>query len=119
MTIDAMLGSSAELELLYRMIRICYAQQVSIVKREVLNQLSAVMEHSQLLAPRVIKIVQVVILDIIAQKARQRRLLALKVHTAPLEPKVQSCVHSAVLVQILLRNHSLTAKLVLQAHSVM
>jgi hypothetical protein len=100
MTIDVMLGSSVELELLYQMIRICYAQQVSTVKREVLNQLSAVMVHSQLLVPRVIKIVQVVILDIIAQKARQRRLLALKVHTAHLEPKVQSYVHLAVSVQI-------------------
>jgi hypothetical protein len=100
MIIDAMLGSSVELEQLFRMIRICYAQQVSTVKLEVLNQLSAVMVHSQLLAPRVIKIVQVVILDIIAQKGRLRRLLALKVLTAPLEPKVQSYVHLAVSVQI-------------------
>lgn len=34
-TTDAMLGTSAELELLFQMIRICYVLQVSTVKKEV------------------------------------------------------------------------------------
>jgi hypothetical protein len=99
MIIDVMLATSAELELLSRMIRICYAHQVFTVKKEVLNQLSAAMVHSQLQVQRVIKIAPVVQLVITVQKVQLKRFLVQKVPTAHLVHKVRSFVPLEHLVQ--------------------
>jgi len=119
MTIDVMLATSVELELLFQMIRICYVQQVFTVKKEVLNQPSAAMVHSQLQVRRLIKTVLVVLLVIIAQKALLKRLLALKVHTVLLVLKVPSFVQQVLLAQVNFRYQLSVVKLAPLVHYVM
>lgn len=60
-TIDALLGTSAQLEPLYLMIAVCYVQLVSIAMRGLSNQQSAGVAHSRQLVPRARKIAQIVI----------------------------------------------------------
>lgn len=119
MTIDVMLDISVELELRFQMIRICYVQQVFTVKKEVLNQPSAAMVHSQLQVQRLIKTVLVVLLVIIAQKALLKRLLAPKVHTVLLELKVPYFVQQVLLAQVNFRYQLSVVKLAPLVHYAM
>jgi len=119
MIIDVMLDTSVELELRFQMIRICYVQQVFTVKKEVLNQPSAAMVHSQLQVQRLIKTVLVVLLVIIALKVLLKRLLAPKVHTVLLELKVPFFVQQVLLAQVNFRYQLSVVKLAPLVHYVM